>query len=83
MDFTLSTFHQLLKALKHKGFFFQTFSEFLPDPKDKVMQNMKNIIKRTLYVMPDSKSPYCPLTTKIKYIFTKLFATKLFAIKNE
>ena len=37
MDFTLSTYEQLLKALISKGFFFQTFSEYLTNPRDKVV----------------------------------------------
>jgi hypothetical protein len=37
MDFTLPSYHDLLSALLSKGFFFQTFSEFLTNPKEKVI----------------------------------------------
>ena len=37
MDFTLSTYRQLLQALSSKGFFFQTFSEYLTNPREKVV----------------------------------------------
>ena len=37
MDFTISTYENLLTALISKGFFFQTFSEYLKNPKDKVI----------------------------------------------
>jgi hypothetical protein len=37
MDFTPSTYHQLLKALKNEGFLFQTFAEYLKNPAEKVI----------------------------------------------
>lgn len=35
MDFTLKTYKTLLKALKKQGFSFQTFQEFIQQPRDK------------------------------------------------
>ena len=37
MDFTLPAYHHLLSALLSEGFFFQTFAEFLTNPKEKVI----------------------------------------------
>ena len=34
MDFTLKTYQSLLSALKHAGYTFQTFEEFLSVPAD-------------------------------------------------
>ncbi|MCX6303801.1 MAG: hypothetical protein NT040_02430 [Bacteroidetes bacterium] len=37
MDFTLSTYSNLLNALKQQGFFFQTFCEYLVNPAEKAI----------------------------------------------
>ena len=37
MDFTFSTYRQLLAALKSGGYSFQTFADFIRNPKDKVV----------------------------------------------
>lgn len=37
MDFTLITYSRLLKALQNSGYSFQTFVDFINNPKDKVV----------------------------------------------
>ena len=37
MDFTLSAYKQLISTLQAQGFFFQTFEEFVQNPKEKVL----------------------------------------------
>ena len=37
MDFTLSTYRQLLTALQSCGYSFQTFEQFITDPVEKVV----------------------------------------------
>ncbi len=37
MDFTIKQYTQLLKSLQSAGFFFQTFTEFLQNPKEKTV----------------------------------------------
>ena len=37
MDFTLSSYKQLISAVQAQSFFFQTFEEFIQNPKEKVL----------------------------------------------
>ena len=37
MDFALSSYKQLISTLQSQGFFFQTFEEFIQNPKEKVL----------------------------------------------
>jgi hypothetical protein len=37
MDFTLSAYKQLISTLQSQGYFFQTFEEYIKNPKVKVV----------------------------------------------
>jgi len=37
MDFTLSAYKQLILTLQFQGYFFQTFEEYIQNPKEKVL----------------------------------------------
>ncbi len=37
MDFTLTSYKQLISTLQAQGFFFQSFEKFIQNPKDKVL----------------------------------------------
>ena len=37
MDFTIKTYRQLLTALQNQGFIFQTFQNFLEQPREKAI----------------------------------------------
>ncbi len=37
MDFTLSAYKQLIPTLKSQCYFFQTFEEYIQNPKEKVV----------------------------------------------
>ena len=37
MDFTLSAYKQLISTLRSQGYFFQTFEEYIKNPKEKVV----------------------------------------------
>jgi hypothetical protein len=37
MDFTLFAYKQLISTLRSQGYFFQTFEEYIQNPKEKVV----------------------------------------------
>ena len=37
IDFTLSTYKKLISTLRSQGYFFQTFEEYIQNPKEKVV----------------------------------------------
>ena len=48
MDFTLDKYKELLETLIEKGYSFQTFEEFINEPKDKVVVLRHDVDRRAI-----------------------------------
>ena len=60
MDFTITKYTQLLKSLHNAGFFFQTFTEFINRPKDKVV-----ILRYDVDLLPENSLRFAKIQAEL------------------
>jgi hypothetical protein len=60
MDFTIKTYRQLLESLQSQGFSFQTFSEFLEQPKEKTI-----VLRHDVDLLPHNSLRFAKIQHKM------------------
>ncbi|MBN2821328.1 MAG: hypothetical protein JXP36_20315 [Bacteroidales bacterium] len=60
MDFTIKAYQNLLNSLQDAGFFFQTFSEFLQKPHEKVI-----ILRHDVDLLPENSLRFAKIQVKM------------------
>ncbi|NMC59427.1 MAG: hypothetical protein GYA51_08615, partial [Candidatus Methanofastidiosa archaeon] len=60
MDFTLKTYKSLLQVIKDSGYAFQTFEDFIRNPKDKVV-----VLRHDVDLLPQNSFRFAMIQNKL------------------
>ena len=71
MDFTLTTYSRLLKALQNSGYSFQTFLDFIQNPKSKTV-----ILRHDVDRLPGNALKMARLEKRVVREFTRIGANE-------